>query len=150
MSNLPTKRPSGALTARDDDAETVYSVLQSVTRLGAWDPPETMRLVSVLGNIVLDYRDADLPLGVTTVECEVYLGNIEIIVPPDVDIELEGSVFLGNVDAKDSAPEKHLERLPRDAGGDGEPDPHEDDEDEWPVLVIDCSGLMGNVEVKRS
>ena len=100
MNDLPAKPSSGELAERYEDAETVYSVLRSVTRRGPWEPPETMRLVSVLGSIVLDYRDADLPLGVTEVECEVFLGSVEVIVPPDVDVEPTGSVFLGSVETK--------------------------------------------------
>ncbi len=76
-------------------------MLGSVTRRGPWEPPETMRLVSVLGSSVLDCRDAELPLGVTEVDCEVFLGSVEVIVPSDVDVELTGSVFLGSVETKE-------------------------------------------------
>ena len=41
------ERPSGAVAHPREDVETVYAVLQSTTRRGPWEPPETMRLVSV-------------------------------------------------------------------------------------------------------
>ena len=108
---------------------TLYSVLQSTARRGPWEPPERMRLVSVMGNIVLDYRDAELPLGETTVECLVVMGSVEIIVPPDVDVELTGSVFLGAVETKGAAiPVRGRER---------------DEEEERPLLTVVCSGTMG-------
>lgn len=82
----------------------------------------------MLGNVVVDYRDADLPLGITALDCSVYLGNIEIHLPDDVDLELTGSIFLGNVETKGTqAP-----------GGVGE---------ERPLVSVDCSGWMGNLEV---
>ena len=96
MNDLPAKPSSGGLAKRHEGVETVYSVLGSVARRGPWEPPEMMWTVSVLGSIVLDYGEADLPLGVTAVDCEAFLGSVEIIVPPDVDVELMGSVFLGS------------------------------------------------------
>jgi hypothetical protein len=105
-----------------------------------------MRLVSVLGNIVLDYRDADLPLGLTEVDCEVYLGNVELIVPPDVDLELTGSVFLGSVDTKEAEGRLGWWRRVREriSGQPPEPEPSY----ERPLLSVDCSGVLGSVEIK--
>jgi hypothetical protein len=146
VNDLPAKPSSGSLINRYADAETVYSVLRSVTRLGAWEPPETMRLVSVMGHIALDYRDADLPLGVTAVDCEVFLGSVEIVVPPDVDVELTGSVFLGSVETKGGTGRLNWLRRARERLVGQEPEP--EDECERPLLSVDCSGVMGSVEVK--
>ena len=146
MNDLPAKRSSGALTRPYEDDETVYAVLRTVTRLGPWEPPEAIRLVSVMGNIVLDYREAELPLGVTEVDCQVFAGNIEIIVPPDVDVELTGSVFLGNVETKRGKAawrQKAREFLLGEPPGDEEEDAHE-----RPLLSVSCSGAMGNIELK--
>ncbi len=146
VSDLPAKSSSAALARRYEDPETVYSVLRSVTRLGPWEPPEKMRLVSVLGNIVLDYREADLPLGVTAVDCEVFLGNVEVIVPPGVDLELTGSVFLGNVETKDGTGRLDWRRRPQERlmG----PELESEQEYERPLLIVHCSGVMGNVEIR--
>ena len=146
MNDLPAKPSSGALAERYEHAETVYSVLGSTARRGPWKPPETMRTVSVLGSIVLDYRDADLLLGVTEVDCAVFLGSVEIIVPSDIDVELTGSVFLGSVETKSGkGPHNWLRRARKRLVG----EEREPDEDyERPLLSVDCSGLMGSVEVK--
>ena len=146
MSDLPTKPSSGALAKRYQDAETVYSVLGSITRRERWAPPETMRTVSALGSIVLDYRDADLPLGVTAVDCQVFLGSVEIVVPSDVDVELTGSVFLGSVETKSGKGRRNWLRRARERLVGQEPEPKE--EYERPLLSVDCSGVMGSVEVK--
>lgn len=143
MDDLPTERSSGAVAHPHEDVETVYAVLQSTTRRGPWEPPETMRLVSVLGSVVLDYREAELPLGVTEVDCEVFLGSVEIIVPSDVDVELSGSVFLGSVGTRNQKGWIDWRRVrDRLVGHDPEP------EDERPLLSVHCSGWMGSVEVK--
>jgi hypothetical protein len=143
--------PPGTVPARYADARTLYSVLGSVTRRDSWEPPEAMRAVSVLGSIVLDYRNADLPLGLTALDCVVYLGSVEIVVPPDVDVELTGSVFLGSVDAKTerswSGRSGWIRRAKqRLLGEDDERDDAADDE--RPLLSIECSGLLGSVAVR--
>ena len=145
VNDLPAKPSSGALAKRYEDAETVYSVLASTARRGPWGPPETMRTVSVLGSIVLDYRDADLPLGVTEVDCQVFLGSVEIVVPSDVDVELTGSVILGSVETESGEGRLGWLRRVRERLVGKEPEPPE--EYERPLLSVDCAGLMGSVEV---
>ncbi len=146
MNDLPAKPSSRALAERYEPTETIYSVCWSIVRRGPWEPPETMRTVSVMGNIVLDYRDADLPLGVTEVDCQVFLGEVEVIVPYDVDVELTGSVFLGSVEAESGKGRYWLRRARERLVGQ-EPEPEEDHE--RPLLSVDCSGVMGAVKVKR-
>jgi hypothetical protein len=147
MNALPTKRPSADPTPLHDDEETVYSVLRSVTRFGPWEPPETMRLVSVMGHIALDYQEADLPLGVTEVECQVFMGSVEITVPDDVDVELTGSVFMGSVETTGGNGRGRWRRRAREfLLGEG-PD-ERDEKVERPLLSVHCSGAMGSVDVK--
>jgi hypothetical protein len=144
--DLSDESSSRALAPRHDGVETLYSVLQRSSRRGPWRPPETMRLVSVLGSIVLDYREADLPLGVTALDCQVVLGSVEIIVPRDVDLELTGSVLLGSVETRDEADELDASLLGRERLGLPEPGPQE--EYERPVLSVHCSGVLGSVEIE--
>lgn len=149
MNDLPAKTSTRELARQYEDAETVYSVLQGVSRGGPWEPPEAMRVVSVMGSIVLDYRQAELPLGVTTLDCAVYMGSVEIILPSDVDLELTGSVFLGSVETKNGEDGFSWRRVrERLVGGRREPELEPDEEYERPLLSVDCSGLMGSVEVK--
>ena len=146
MKDLPAKASPGELAERFEHAETLYSVLGTTSRGGRWNPPETMRTVSVLGHIVLDYGEADLPLGVTELDCQVYLGSVEIIVPSGVDVELTGSVFLGTVETTSDAGGRSWLRRVRERLVGQDPEPEE--EYERPLLSVDCSGVMGSVEVK--
>jgi hypothetical protein len=146
VSHVPAGPSLDRRPARYRDVQTLYSVLQSSTRSGPWVPPEIMRVVSVLGSVVLDYREADLPPGVTELDCQVYLGNVEIVVPPDVDVELTGSVLLGNVATERGAegPGSRRRLPPRPSG----PEEGPEEESERPLLSVDCSGVMGNVAVR--
>lgn len=146
VSDLSSRRSSDALASPYEHDETVHSVLRSIARRGPWTPPETMRVVSALGHVVLDYRDADLPLGTTALRCEVFLGSVEIVVPSDVDLELTGSVLLGSVETRDGRGRVHWRRKVRDflVG----PEPELAEEPEQPLLSVDCSGVLGSVEIR--
>lgn len=59
----------------------------------------------VCGNLELDLREAQLAPGVTTIEVDVTMGNVEFIVPPGMRVDVEASSFLGAV-------EERTERVP--------------------------------------
>jgi hypothetical protein len=69
----------------------------SIERVGPWTVPSQLAARVVCGNITLDLRDAQLS-PVTTIEVNVTMGNVEILVPPGVAIEMDASPFLGNVE----------------------------------------------------
>jgi hypothetical protein len=146
VNDLPAKPSPAELAERYEQAETLYSVLGSTARSGAWAPPGAMRAVCVLGSIVLDYRGVDLPLGVTELDCHTYLGSVEIIVPSNVDVELTGTVFLGSVETHGGEGLRNWLRRARERLVGEEREPEEDYE--RPLLSVDCSGVMGSVEVR--
>lgn len=79
-------------------SQTVLSLLGSTSRKGKWKPPSTMYVISILGGCEVDFRDADLQPGVTTISALGFLGGVELIVPPNVDVEVNGIGLLGSFD----------------------------------------------------
>jgi len=73
-------------------------VLGSVERRGPWELPRRLAARVVLGNLEIDLRDARIAPGVSEIEVDVTLGNLEILVPPDVAIEIGATAFLGHVE----------------------------------------------------
>src|SRR5262249_1936719 len=73
-------------------------VLGSSVRTGPWDAPERLRARVLLGSLELDLRDARLAPGVTTIELDVTMGNVEIVVPPGLVVDVEASSILSNVE----------------------------------------------------
>jgi hypothetical protein len=71
---------------------------------------------------------------------------VEIIVPPDVDVELNGSVFLGSVETKGG--KGRSARLRRRRERRVGPGSESADEYERPLLSIHCSGALGSVELE--
>ena len=108
-------------------AKKLRVMLSSVERRGRWTVPSELRLRVFWGNAELDFRDASLGAGVTTIDLGVTMGNVEIILPPHLAIDVDVSCFAGNVE------ERH--RVPPDL------DPSR------PVLRVTGAVRFGNLEI---
>jgi hypothetical protein len=118
-------------TAIDDPnrlaAKKQRVIMSSVERRGRWSVPRALDLRVFWGNAELDFRDASLGAGVTTIHVGVLMGNVEVILPPNLGIDVDVSSFAGAVT------ERH--RVPPDA------DPAR------PLIRITGSVRFGNLEV---
>jgi hypothetical protein len=79
-------------------AKQMRVVFGSVERIGPWQVPSQLAARVVCGNLVLDLREAQLPAGGVTIDVNVTMGNLEILVPPGVAIDLDATPVLGNVE----------------------------------------------------
>ncbi|MFN0245256.1 MAG: DUF1707 domain-containing protein [Kofleriaceae bacterium] len=98
--DLVSVRPPGALVATATalvPATHLRVLFGSIERVGPWTVPSQLTARVVCGNVLLDLRDARLS-PVTTIDVNVTMGNIEILVPPGVAIEMDASPLLGNVE----------------------------------------------------
>jgi len=99
--------PAG-LTAIDDPARAATKklrvVMSSVERRGRWTVPKELDLRVLWGNAELDFRDASLGPGVTTIHVRVFMGNFELILPPNLAIEVDVSSFAGSVTERHRVP----------------------------------------------
>jgi DUF1707 SHOCT-like domain len=116
-----TVEPS--LTASKRSVRTVFGNLE---RRGAWVVPDKLAVGATFGNAVLDFREARFSSATVEVDARVTFGNLEIIVPPQLAVECEGSTIFGNFESHSS-------------GGVADPD--------RPVLRIGGRVIFGNVEV---
>ena len=104
----------------------IRSILGNVERRGGWVVPAQMEVSATFGNVELDFRDAQFTTGVTELNARVVFGNLEIIVPPQLAVDCEGSSVLGNIES-------------HGAGAMSDPD--------RPLLRIRGVAVLGNVEV---
>jgi hypothetical protein len=110
------------------EAKTLRVIMGSVERRGTWIVPRNLTTRVFWGNAELDFREASLGAGVTTLDVRVTMGSLEIIVPPSLATDVDVSSFMGSVEARHRAPD--------------EPDPAR------PLLRVTGSVVMGSVEVK--
>jgi hypothetical protein len=73
-------------------------VMGSIERTGPWAVPQQLRARVFAGNLELDLREARLAPGVTTIEVNITMGNVEVIVPPDYQVDVDASSVLGHVE----------------------------------------------------
>jgi hypothetical protein len=122
--------PAG-LVAVDDptraEAKKLRVVFGNLERKNHWVVPKELRLRVWFGNAELDFREASLQAGVTTIEVGVSFGNLEIVLPPGLAIDVDVSSIAGNVE------ERH--RVPREL------DPGR------PMLRITGAVRFGNLEI---
>jgi hypothetical protein len=109
-----------------DRPHTVSAVFSSVERRGAWQVPSELTARCVFGSAELDFREARFASGVTELRVRAVFGNIEIVVPPHLAVECEGSAVFGNFEQAEHAV--------------ADPD--------RPVLRIIGSAVFGNVEIQ--
>jgi hypothetical protein len=128
LPTLPEERPPTRVAPEDVEPErdTLLAVLTGARRSGVWEPPETLRVVSVMGGVDLDFRQAEFLEGVTEVLVTAVMGGVNVVAPPGVDVESDGFALMGEF--------RHLRHR----------SPHPDS----PVLRIRGFALMGGVEVK--
>jgi hypothetical protein len=109
------------------ERKRLFAILGGVDRKGTWVVPEHLQVTTVLGGISLDFREAVLPAGVTRVHVTTVLGGVEIIVPPNVAVQCDGSAILGGFE------EVHRAPVTLDPG--------------TPTLMITGLAVLGGVEI---
>ena len=108
-----------------DVAVTSVANLQDNYRLG-------------IGTLDLDLRELKLPLGTTHVNATVDVGDLHVLVPAGVALQVRGTAEIGEVD------------LPGGVGGDGRNVESNVFETGPRVLVIDAHTSLGSVRIERA
>jgi hypothetical protein len=116
--------PDTSLT-RNRPVARVAAIFSNQERKGAWSVPPVLKVSSVFGNTELDFRQARLGPGVTEIRVTVVFGNLEILVPPNLAVECEGTAILASFE--------HA------ATGAADPD--------RPLLRITGRAVFGNVQI---
>ena len=95
LSSLPASRHSVIPVGHERDRAGILSFFSSQERKGAWELPRQLRVMCVMGSVVLDLREARIPEGESVIEVVAWFGSVEIIVPPDIHVELDGDALVG-------------------------------------------------------
>lgn len=95
----PWPARTGGQVARVGGTSTdrsLISVFGDVRRVGRWTVAEDTRSLTVFGDTVLDLREATLEVQEVAVRAIVVFGDLKVIVPPGVDIQLRGGLIFGD------------------------------------------------------
>jgi len=105
---------------------TILAIMGGVERRGPWRPAERNFVLCLMGGADLDFRDVTLPPGVTELFVIACMGGCDIIVPPELPVEVNGVGIMGGFG----------HRIPT-----ARPAP------DTPLLRINGFALMGGVDV---
>ncbi|ONI83798.1 hypothetical protein ALI22I_35725 [Saccharothrix sp. ALI-22-I] len=122
--NAPASRIGGT-----PGSTASFAFWSGVERRGEWVVPPAHTAVAVMGGVELDLTKARFAQGQTTINAYAFMGAVEIIVPEDITVQVDGFGFMG---AFEDATHKGAPTIP---GG--------------PVVRITGFAMMGAVEVKR-
>jgi hypothetical protein len=72
------------------------AVMGDSKRRGKWRIDKPLGAVAVMGDVVLDLRQAEVRSGVVDIVAIAVMGDVKIIVPDGVDVDLEGIAIIGD------------------------------------------------------
>jgi class 3 adenylate cyclase len=124
LAGLPSPSPAD----RRRPKRLTMAVFGRFIRRGRWRVPRRTVVVSVLGDVDLDLRDADVGRDVVTVVVVALFGNVDVYVPEGVEVDTGGLVLGG-----------HRREWGR------EPEPGR----EGPLIRVSVLTLLGTVDVWR-
>ena len=81
-----------------EPARQILTIFGETEQRGSWTPAQNNRVITVLGSGTFDFREARLGPGVTDVEVRCVLGEVIIIVPPDLPVEIACNAILAEVE----------------------------------------------------
>lgn len=93
----PAPGPAPAPAARPGGARKwIVAVLGDAKRTGTWRIDDGIGTVSVMGDVTIDLRQAEVRGREVDILAACVMGDVKIIVPDGVSVELAGHAFLGD------------------------------------------------------
>lgn len=114
--------------AHAPERSRALAIMGGAARGGGWVVPRLFEVTCIMGGAELDFRDAQLALGVTEVRIFALMGGANLIVPPGLAVEAHGTSIMGGF--------SDCSRVPRT------PDPGS------PVLRVTGLCIMGGVNIE--
>jgi uncharacterized protein DUF1707 len=75
--------------------ERMIAIMSGIVRRGLWKVPRRLRVITIMGGVELDLRQAELPPGVTEIRAFILMGGLSVRVPPGVRLETDGVAIMG-------------------------------------------------------
>jgi len=102
----PAPAPLPASLVPPDFAEgnTLVAIMSGLDRRGSWTVPSRLRIIAFMGGARLDLREARFPPGPIDIEVFAMMGGVEIIVPPELAVQVHGMAIMGGFQEINRAP----------------------------------------------
>jgi hypothetical protein len=124
----PAATQALAIASDAKERDEAVAIFGGTRRDGAWTVPRHLQVTALFGGVELDLRRARLPAGPIDLAVTATFGGVQIIVPPNLAVEVHGTAIFGGFD--------HMDRAS------SSPDPS------LPVLRIRGRAIFGGVSVE--
>lgn len=98
--------------ARTDTQKSMTVILNQLNKDGPWQVPAPPQVCAALGASASDFRQVQFDSAHTQLRLHLSLGNVEIIVPPTMNVEIDATAILGSIERKGPAPTAPIARGP--------------------------------------
>lgn len=101
---VPATRPDGSprpiygaerVVDAQPTSQNAVAIMSGADRTGEWVVPETFTALSVMGGVGIDLREARFTARETTIYAHSLMGAVEVQVPDDVIVRVDGVGFMG-------------------------------------------------------
>ena len=89
--------PPRQVTGLRDSEKRYLAMFSEVKKEGAWRAPTLAKVRAIMGGVVLDLREADIPPDGMEIDAECIMGEIKILLPLGVGAEVDCTAIMGEV-----------------------------------------------------
>lgn len=97
--------PAAQRIGGDPTSSTAVAIFGAAERKGQWVVPTSFTATAIFGGIDLDLREARFASRVVEIQAVAVFGGIDIVVPPDVEVVVEGTGIMGGFSRPKEQPE---------------------------------------------
>jgi hypothetical protein len=96
VADLPDRDAASTGSRPASAARWIVAVIGDDERSGRWRPGEATRALALVGDCTVDLRQVDVEGGELRITAIAVIGDVRVIVPPGVAVELDGISVLGD------------------------------------------------------
>ncbi|MEU9501634.1 DUF1707 domain-containing protein [Streptomyces sp. NPDC048196] len=119
---------AGRIVGDARGSTTGLAVMGGFQRKGRWTIGRRFTAVCCMGGGEIDLREADFAASEVVIDCWAFMGGVNVIVPPGVEVDVRGLGIMGGFDSPEDG-------VPGDPGA--------------PRVIVRGLALMGGVGVER-
>jgi hypothetical protein len=103
--NLPVPRPSSDIAPAPSSGAPIVAVFSEVQRKGPWTLAEASTMVAVFGAVSVDLTKATLESQDVTIRAFAVFGEVKVLVPEGMHVDLSGTGIFGAFERKGDVPD---------------------------------------------
>lgn len=93
----PPAAPASRIPALPDDERRILAFMSEQKRKGQWSVPQVLKVLAIMSDVKLDFRDTIIPAGFS-MDVRCVMAQVTITVPPEVAVDFDVFAIMGTSD----------------------------------------------------